>query len=103
MRRPTVSRSFWPWSIRLNFARLVLSQSCSEFFSVVSFRLRIISLIVSLRAAISPWASREIERVKSPLVTADTPSAPERPTLVRGADRQYELCEQELHLPPSPG
>ena len=38
MSRPTVSRSFWPWSMRVNFARLVLSQSCSLFFSVVSLQ-----------------------------------------------------------------
>ena len=40
--------------MRVNFARLVLSQSCSLFLIVVSFRLRIISLILSLSAATSP-------------------------------------------------
>ena len=36
--RPTVSRSRWPWSMRLNLARLVFSQSCSVFFCVVSLQ-----------------------------------------------------------------
>src|SRR5947199_7237311 len=40
----TASMSFWPCSMRLNFARFVLSQSCSLFLRVVSFRLTIISL-----------------------------------------------------------
>ena len=73
--RPTLVRSRWPWSMRLNLARLVFSQSCSLFLSVVSLRLRIISLIVSLSAAISPWASTAIDRVRSPLVTAVATSA----------------------------
>jgi len=34
--RDTVSRFFWPCIIELNFARFVLSQSCSWFFCVVS-------------------------------------------------------------------
>ena len=32
---PTVTRSRWPWSMRVNFARLVFSQSCSWLRSVV--------------------------------------------------------------------
>src|ERR1700730_11300457 len=57
MSRATVTRSFWPWSMRLNLARLVFSQSCSLFLSVVSLRLPIISLILSLSEATSPCAS----------------------------------------------
>ena len=52
-----------------------MSQSCSLFFSVVSFRLRIISLMLSLSAATSPEASTLIDRVRSPFVTAVATSA----------------------------
>ena len=51
--------------MRENFARLVFNQSCSLFLIVVSFKLRIISLILSFNAATSPDASTLIERVKS--------------------------------------
>ena len=47
--------------MRLNLARLVFSQSCSLFLSVVSLRLRIISLMLSLSAATSPGASTLID------------------------------------------
>ena len=83
MSRQTVSRSFCPWSIRENLARLVFSQSCSLFFSVVSLRLRIISLMLSFSEATSPRASTLIERVKSPLVTAVATSAMARTCVVR--------------------
>jgi len=61
--------------MRENFARLVLSQSCSSFLRVVSLRLRIISLMLSFNAATSPIASTVIERVRSPWVTAVATSA----------------------------
>ena len=65
--RPTVSRSFCPCSMRLNLARLVLSQSCSVFFCVVSLRLRIISLMLSLSAADFALRLDGDRRVRSPL------------------------------------
>ena len=71
--------------MRENFARLVLSQSCSLFLRVVSLRLRIISLMLSLRAATSPSASTAMERVRSPLVTAVATSAIARTWVVRFA------------------
>src|SRR6266550_2038625 len=85
MSRPTVSRSFWPWSIRLNLARFVLSQSCSVFFCVVSRRLRIISFVVSFSNATSPRASTVIDRVRLPCVTAVATSAIARTCDVRCA------------------
>ena len=78
IRFETVARSRSPCSMRLNRARLVLSQSCSAFFKVCSLRLRIISLMLSLSAAISPDASTAMERDRSPLVTAVATSAMER-------------------------
>ena len=44
----TVLMSFWPCSMPVKRARLVLSQSCSAFTRVVSRRLRIISLTFSV-------------------------------------------------------
>ena len=61
--------------MRENFARLLLSQACWSFLRVVSFRLRIISLMLSFSAATSPIASTMIERVRSPWVTAVATSA----------------------------
>ena len=62
----------------MNRARLVLSQSCSVLRFVVSRKLRIISLMLSFRAATSPAASTVIDRERSPLVTAVATSAIER-------------------------
>src|SRR4026209_1143973 len=73
-------------------ARLAFSQSCSAFLSVCSFRLRIISLMLSFSAAISPEASTEIERVRSPLVTAVATSAIERTWLVRFGASLFTLA-----------
>src|SRR5512139_3647409 len=47
---PTATRSRWPCIMRLNFARLVFSQSCSVLRSVVARRLPIIALMLSLRS-----------------------------------------------------
>src|SRR5205814_1071147 len=72
---PTVSKSRWPCSMRVNLVRFVFSQFCSSFRNVVSFKLRIISLMLSFTKATSPRASTWIERVRSPLVTAVATSA----------------------------
>ena len=56
----TASRSFCPCIIRENFARFVFSQSCSVFFSVVSFRFAIIWLRLFLSSSSSPCASTVI-------------------------------------------
>ena len=69
--------------MRENLARLVFSQSCSVFLIVVPRRLPIISLILSLSAATSPWATTVMERVRSPLVTAVATSAMARTWVVR--------------------
>src|SRR4026209_1441894 len=71
--------------MRLNFAKLVFSQSCSVFRSVVTRRLPIIALMLSLRSATSPRASTWIERVRSPFVTAVATSAIARTWVVRFA------------------
>ena len=81
----TVARSRWPWSMRVKRSRLVLSQSCSVFWRIVSRRLRIISLSLSLRTATSPLASTLTWRVRSPSVTAVATSAIARTWLVRFA------------------
>ena len=89
--------------MRLNLARFVFSQSCSLFLSVVSFRLRIISLMLSLSAATSPCASTVIERVRSPLVTAVATSAMARTCVVRLAASWLTLSVRSFHVPAAPG
>ena len=81
----TVARSRWPWSMRVKRSRFVFSQSCSVFWRIVSRRLRIISLSLSLRTATSPLASTLTCRVRSPSVTAVATSAIARTWLVRFA------------------
>ena len=58
--RETVWRSRWPCIMPENRARFVFSQSCSAFCWVVSRRLAIIWLMLSLSSATSPWASTVI-------------------------------------------
>ena len=89
--------------MRLNLARFVFSQSCSVFFCVVSRRLRIISLIVSVRAATSPWASTVIDRVRSPLVTAVATSAMARTCVVRLAASWFTFSVRAFQMPAAPG
>ena len=89
--------------MRENFARLVLSQSCSLFLRVVSLRLRIISLMLSLRAATSPCASTMIERVRSPWVTAVATSAIARTCVVRLAAIALTLSVRSFQVPATPG
>src|SRR5690349_22285783 len=89
--------------MRVNLARLVLSQSCSAFLSVVSRRLRIISLILSLSDATSPEATTVIERVRSPLVTAVATSAMARTWVVRLAASWFTLSVRSRHKPAAPG
>src|SRR5713101_5092630 len=86
--RDTVSRFFCPCIIELNFATFVLSQSCSWFFCVVSRRLTIIWLMLSLSFATSPSAPTVMLRVRSPLVTAVATSLIARICVVsEGAER----------------
>ena len=93
------ARSRWPWSMRVKRSRLVLSQSCSMFCRVVSRRLRIISLSVSLRTATSPLASTETCRVRSPSVTAVATSAIARTWLVRLAASWLTLSVRSFQTP----
>ena len=98
-----MARSRSPCSMRVNLARLVFSQSCSAFFSVVSRRLRIISLMLSLSEATSPEASTVIDRVRSPLVTAVATSAMARTWVVRFAASWLTLSVRSRHRPAAPG
>ncbi len=88
--------------MRVNLARLVFSQSCSLFLSVVSLRLRIISLMLSLSAATSPNASTAIDRVRSPLVTAVATSAIARTWVVRLAASWFTLSVRSFQVPAAP-
>ena len=89
--------------MRVKRARFVFSQSCSAFFSVVSRRLRIISLMLSLSEATSPEASTVIDRVRSPLVTAVATSAMARTWVVRFAASWLTLSVRSRHRPAAPG
>ena len=95
----TVARSRWPWSMRVKRSRLVFSQSCSVFWRVVSRRLRIISLSLSLRTATSPLASTPTCRVRSPSVTAVATSAIARTWLVRFAASWLTLSVRSFQTP----
>ena len=95
----TVARSRWPWSMRVKRSRLVFSQSCSVFCRVVSRRLRIISLSLSLRTATSPLASTPTCRVRSPSVTAVATSAIARTWLVRLAASWLTLSVRSFQTP----
>ena len=101
--RDTVMRSRWPCNRRVNFARFVFSQSCAVFFSVVSRRLTIISLMLSLSEATSPAASTSIARERSPLVTAVATSAMARTCVVRFAARRLTLSVRSRQVPAAPG
>ena len=95
----TVARSRWPWSMRVKRSRWVFSQSCSVFWRVVSRRLRIISLSLSLRTATSPLASTPTCRVRSPSVTAVATSAIARTWLVRFAASWLTLSVRSFQTP----
>ena len=103
MRRDTVSRFFCPCIIELNLARFVFSQSCSAFFCVVSRRLMIIWLILSLSAATSPCASTSIDRVRSPLVTAVVTSEMARTCEVKLPASWLTLSVSCRQVPTAPG
>ena len=96
-------RSRWPCSMLVKRARLVFSQSCSVLRSVVSRRLPIIVLMLSLSSATSPRASTLIERVRSPLVTAVATSAMARTCVVRLAASRLTLPVRCFHVPAAPG
>ena len=84
-------------------ARFVFNQSCSLFFCVVSLRLRIISLMLSLRTATSPLASTRMDRVRSPVVTAVATSAIARTWVVRLAASWLTLSVRSFQVPAAPG
>src|SRR5437588_293654 len=83
-------------------ARLVLSQSCSWLAMVVSRRLPIIWLMLSLSSATSPWAATVIEQVRSPWVTAVDTSAIARSWVVRVAARWFTFSVSRFQVPDTP-
>ena len=99
----TVGRSLLPWSMRAKRAKLVLSQTCSEFLRVVPRRLAIIWLMVSLSVSTSPRASMRIDRVKSPLATELTTSEMDRTWVVRLAASWLTLSVNSFQVPAAPG
>ena len=82
---------------------LVFNQSCSVLRCVVSRRLLIIALMLSLRSDTSPRASTWIERVRSPFVTAVATSAMARTWVVRLAASKLTLPVRSFHVPAAPG
>ena len=100
--RATVFWSRWPWSIPEKRARFELSQSCAAFRSVVSRRLPIIWLMLSLRSETSPAASTLIERVRSPCVTAVDTSAIARSCVVSVSASWLTLSVRPFQTPETP-
>ncbi len=103
MRRDTDSMLLSPCIMLEKRARLLLSQSCSWFFCVVSRRLWIIWLMVSLRLATSPCASTAMLRVRSPSVTAVATSEMARTWVVRLSASWLTLSVSWRHVPAAPG
>ena len=89
--------------MRVKRARLAFSQSCSAFLSVVSLRLRIISLMLFLSSSSSPCTCTWIERVRSPCVTAVATSAIARTCVVRLAASWLTLSVRSFQVPAAPG
>src|SRR5690349_16099098 len=81
----TSPRSRWPCSCSPMRARLESSQFCWAFSAVVSRRVAIIRLMLSLRSAISPAAATRISWVRSPLAT-DVAT----PEIARSCERSEE-------------
>ncbi len=78
------------------------SQSCWAFLSVVSRRLAIIWLILSLSSATSPSASTVMERVRSPRVTAVDTSAIARSCVVSVDASWLTLSVSAFQVPSTP-
>ncbi len=83
-------------------ARLDFSQSWSWLLLVVSRRVTIIWLMLSLRSPTSPAASTVIVRVRSPWVTAVATSAIERTWVVRFDASWFTDSVRRFHVPDTP-
>src|SRR6266511_1260123 len=83
-------------------ARLDLSRSCSWFWRVVSGRLAIIWLMLSLSWPTSPGASTAIARERSPLVTAVATSAMARTWVVRLPASWFTFSVIRFQVPNTP-
>ncbi len=99
----TVLMSFWPCSMPVKRARLVLSQSCSWFLRVVSRKFRIISLTFSVSWPTSPCAPTSIVRERSPFVTAVATSPIARICEVSCAASWFTESVRSRHRPAAPG
>ncbi len=98
----TACRSRWPCISPDSLARFVFSQSCSRLVRVVSLRLPIIWLTLSLSSASSPDASTVICRVRSPAVTAVATAAIARTCVVRLLASWFTLSVSFCQVPDTP-
>jgi hypothetical protein len=95
-------RSRWPCIRPEKRARFELSQSCDSLRRVVSRRLAIIWLMLSLRSATSPDASTVIDRVRSPWVTAVDTSAIARSCVVSVDASWFTFSVRPRQVPLTP-
>lgn len=99
----TASKSRRPCSRPENRAMLVLCQSCSWLVLVVSRRLAIIWLMLSLSSSISPEASTSMRRDRSPRVTAVATWAIARTCRVRLLASSFTDSVRSCQVPSTPG
>jgi hypothetical protein len=78
------------------------SQPCSAFALVVSRRVTIIWLMLSLSSATSPCASTAMLWVRSPRVTAVDTSAIARSWIVSVEASWFTLSVRSCHVPETP-
>src|SRR5580698_2539402 len=83
-------------------ARLVFSQSCCWLARMVSRSEWTIALMLSLSSATSPWASTEMDRVRSPEATALVTSAIARTCLVRFPASSLTFSVSRFQVPDTP-
>ena len=98
----TTARSRWPCIMPAILARLVFSQSCCWLARMVSRSDWTIALMLSLSSATSPWASTEIDRVRSPEATALVTSAIARTCLVRFPASSFTFSVSRFQVPDTP-
>src|SRR5256886_1793002 len=101
--RDPAARSRWPCRAAPVRARLDFSQSCCWLAMVVSRRLAIIWLMLSLRSPTSPGASTVIVRSSLPRVTAVATSAIARTWVVRLPASWLTFSVSRFQVPETPG
>jgi hypothetical protein len=83
-------------------ARLDFSQSCCWFARMVSRSDWTMALMLSLSSATSPWASTEIDPVRSPAATALVTSAIARTCRVRFPASSLTFSVSRFQVPDTP-